>query len=213
MNGRVIRAVVFDFDGTLTAPGAIDFAGVAQAVQCPEGTPVLEYVLALPDAGRRQAALALLHQFEMAAAMRSRPFPGAEWFVRRLQRHGVACAVVTRNSRVAVARALQNFSRLHAGMFGTIISRDDPPPAKPHPGGVRAALTALGVDPADALLIGDYVFDLQAGRAAGTRTAYLHHSQASGRGRELADFVVRGFDQLWLQVQQCLPPPVAPAQG
>ena len=208
----MFRAVVFDFEGTLTAPGAIDFVGVAQAVQCPEGTPVLEHVQALPDAGRRQAALALLHRFEMAAAARSRPFPRAEWFVRRLQQRGVGCAVVTRNSRAAVARALKNFSQLHARMFGAIISRDDPHPAKPHPGGVRAALDALDVDPAEALLVGDYVFDLQAGRAAGTRTAYLQHCQASGRGRDLADFVVRGFDQLWQQVGHCLPPLMEPAQ-
>jgi phosphoglycolate phosphatase len=43
-------------------------------------------------------------------------------------------------------------------------------PSKPHPSMVLAALSDTGVDPDDAVIIGDTAFDIEMGRAAGIRT-------------------------------------------
>ena len=45
-----IRAVLFDFDGTLTLPGSIDFAGIKKAIRCPGDAPILEFIECLPSA-------------------------------------------------------------------------------------------------------------------------------------------------------------------
>ena len=53
-----LRAVLFDFDGTLTHPGALDFAAIKREVGCPPDQFVLEWILALPDGAdaRRRSA-------------------------------------------------------------------------------------------------------------------------------------------------------------
>ena len=51
-----LRAVLFDFDGTLTHPGALDFAAIKREVGCPPDQFVLEWILALPHGAERDAA-------------------------------------------------------------------------------------------------------------------------------------------------------------
>jgi hydrogenase expression/formation protein HypE len=38
-----IDGVLFDFDGTLTRPGALDFSVIKRAIGCRADTPVLEF--------------------------------------------------------------------------------------------------------------------------------------------------------------------------
>ena len=44
------KAVLFDFDGTLTAPGALDFRVIKKEIGCPQDMPVLEFIEELKDA-------------------------------------------------------------------------------------------------------------------------------------------------------------------
>ena len=44
--------------------------------------------------------------------------------------------------------------------------------SKPHPEPVIAACSTIGVGPADTLMIGDDIRDIEAGRRAGSQTAY-----------------------------------------
>ena len=44
-----LRAVLFDFDGTLTAPGEIDFTGIRRAVGCPREIGLLEFFEGIED--------------------------------------------------------------------------------------------------------------------------------------------------------------------
>ena len=39
-----LRAVLFDFDGTLTVPGQLDFAAIKREVGCPPDQLVLEWI-------------------------------------------------------------------------------------------------------------------------------------------------------------------------
>ena len=50
-----IDAVLFDFDGTLTQPGALDFPALKRDIGCPQGIPVLEFMAGLKDAARMPA--------------------------------------------------------------------------------------------------------------------------------------------------------------
>ncbi|MBN1676587.1 MAG: HAD-IA family hydrolase [Kiritimatiellae bacterium] len=171
-----VSAVLFDFDGTLTAPGSLDFNRVRTAVGCPPGRPVLEFIEGLPDDGRRRAAVRALDRFEAEAAARSVPNEGAEALLAQLHADGYALVVVTRNSRRSVRRALANFAHTTPATFDLIVTRDDKLPPKPDPAPVRFAARQLGIDPAQILVVGDYTFDIESGHAAGARTVLLRQA-------------------------------------
>ena len=82
--------------------------------------------------------------------------------------------MLTRNGRSAVDRALARFTALTADDFDVIVTRDDGDVApKPAPDGVLHAAAAMGVPPEETLVVGDFLLDMQAGRAAGAVTAHL----------------------------------------
>ena len=199
-----IEAVLFDFDGTLTQPGALDWTAVREALGCPADSFILEYIQGLPEGGPREAALTTLERFETDGAARSRPAPGAEGLVRRLRAAGLPLGIVSRNGRTAIDRALQNFSRLRPSDFAVIITRDDPLPPKPAPDTILAAAKRLGVAPARVLFVGDFTLDMQAGRAAGAVTAYLDvadhdvlgDDKLFARPDDACDFVIERLDQV-----------------
>jgi HAD superfamily hydrolase (TIGR01662 family) len=115
----------------------------------------------------------------LADAKRVRPMPGAEQVLRRLREAGMPIGVVSNQS--GVARGLiteQQLAEVNArveellGPFGTWQvcvhgEGDGCPCRKPKPGLVRQAAHALGVRPADCVVIGDIGSDLGAARAAG----------------------------------------------
>jgi len=200
-----IEAVLFDFDGTLTEPGALDWTVVRAALGCPADGFLLEYIQSLLEGGPREAALTTLERFETEGAARSRPAPGAEELVRRLRDAGLPLGIVSRNGRAAIDRALQNFPVLRPGDFAVIITRDDPLPPKPAPDTVFAAAERLGVAAERVLFVGDFTLDMQAGRAAGAVTAYLevaeHRSPGDdnrlfARPDDACDFVIERLDQV-----------------
>lgn len=178
-----LEAVLFDFDGTLTAPGELDFAAIKRAVHCPPDRFVLEWALALEDETERAQALAALERFELEAAARSRRNEGVEDLVESLRDRGLALGVLTRNGRAAVERALANFERVRIADFAAVVTRDDPAAPKPAPDGVLLACARMGVAPEHTLLVGDYVLDAEAGRRAGAVTALL----TNGREPDPAD--------------------------
>jgi len=127
----MISAVVFDFDGTLTRPESIDFPAIRREIKCPEGTPILEFVDQLDETECRRHALATLDRYELEAATIAEPNFMAEATVNQLAEMNIAFALLTRNSRSAVIRALRNFSRITYEDFSVVITRDDSIPAKP----------------------------------------------------------------------------------
>ena len=56
MQAYRIKAVLFDFDGTLTKPGAIDFKAVKRSIGCPPDQAILEFIGSLRDDARQAEA-------------------------------------------------------------------------------------------------------------------------------------------------------------
>jgi hydrogenase expression/formation protein HypE len=167
------RAVLFDFDGTLTHPGALDFPALRRALDCPPGTLILEHIDALPTEEERSRKRSILADFEMAAAQASVPNEGAEETVAMLRRRGIRVGILTRNTRASVLTSLANFPSLKEEDFEVILTRESGGRPKPHPDGVLAAAAAIGVPVRELLVVGDFVFDIAAGNAAGAATALL----------------------------------------
>ena len=118
-----VKAVLFDFDGTLTRPGALEFSLIRKGIGCPADMPVLEYIDNLPEITQRRAAMAALDRFEEEGAVNSLPNEGAETVLAKLKADGLKVGILSRNSRRAVDLALRNFDHLKASDFDLIISR------------------------------------------------------------------------------------------
>jgi hydrogenase expression/formation protein HypE len=187
--GRPFRivAVVFDFDGTLTRPGAIDFAAIREAVGCPKGIGLLEFLGAIEDPEERLLKEAVLIAAEMHAAEHCQPNEGAEELVAFLRERAVPMAIITRNRHESVERALLNLEGISADDFTCVVSRDLPLSPKPSPEGVTHVARELGVHVGELLLIGDHVFDIEAGVRAGALTMFLRNHSASTHGASAVD--------------------------
>jgi hydrogenase expression/formation protein HypE len=174
-DGRPFRiaAVVFDFDGTLTKPGGIDFAAVHEAVGCPQGTGLLEFLDGISDPEVRSRKEAILMDAEMEAAERCEVNEGAARLIAFLRERGVPMGIITRNRLEAIERALLAVVGIRADDFGCIVTRDVPLKPKPSPQGVRHMADELAVDVRELLLVGDHAFDIEAGARAGALTMFL----------------------------------------
>jgi hydrogenase expression/formation protein HypE len=192
-----IQAVLFDFDGTLTRPGALDFSTIKTRVGCPAEMPVLEFIQGIRNKDRQTDAWNALEAFETEAAAASAPADGAETLIEFLKATGVFVGIITRNSLASVLRALENFPGTTPGDFDIIISRDDPVAPKPSPEGVLVAAERLGISAGEILVAGDFIFDIQAGQAAGAMTALVDPDGEPNPANRNADvYRVAGLTQL-----------------
>lgn len=204
MKNNGIKAVLFDFDGTLTRPGALDFGKIKRAVGCPEETPVLEFIEALDDPAEQERIHRELEKFETTAAADSKPNAGAEALLGFLRSKGLKLGIITRNRLRSVARALENFESISEADFDIIISRDDPVAPKPSPEGILLAARRLGVEPSEMLVAGDFLFDVEAGNRAGAVTVFLDN----GRPMEAeSDHCVSSLEELRDLIRLYLPLP------
>jgi HAD superfamily hydrolase (TIGR01509 family) len=183
---------IFDLDGTLTI-AAHDFDAIRAELGLPTGRPILEALAALP-AVEAAPLWKRLDELELELAACARAAPGAAELLRALSRRGTRLGILTRNSagntRVTLeAAGLDRF--FHSA---DVIAREHAPP-KPRPDGIQRLLARWNAQPEHALIVGDYRFDLEAGRAAGIATVYFD-CDASHEFAEHADLHVTHLDQL-----------------
>jgi hydrogenase expression/formation protein HypE len=193
---KLIRAVLFDFDGTLTEPGSLDFYIIKEAVGCPKGIPVLEFIQGIESAAERARAFRVLDEFEAEAARQSRPNDGAEEILALLRARGLKIGIISRNSRSSILTTLDNFTCIQTSDFSVILSRDDPFSPKPSPDGILAAADILGIPAAQVLVVGDFVFDIEAGHKAGALTAYLTNRDPFHTCSHPSDFTLEHLGDL-----------------
>jgi pyrophosphatase PpaX len=88
--------------------------------------------------------------------------------VDELRATGHPLGIVTSKTGWLAQRGLDNVSL--GSHFDVIVGCDTCATHKPDPGPVLFALEQLGRDPADAVFVGDSIYDMQAGNAAGVTT-------------------------------------------
>ena len=191
-----INAVLFDFDGTLTKPGALNFSLLKKTIGCPSHLPVLEFIDSLPTSPEKDNTVSLLERFETEAAANSEPNDGAESLIRYLRSKGLSMGIITRNRLTSIERALQNFESITSSCFDVIISRNTPVRPKPSGDGIRLAAQKLNLDVKEVLMVGDYIFDIQAGKSAGCVTAFLAYGTVSGDVKIESDFTISHLEEI-----------------
>ncbi len=191
-----IKGVLFDFDGTLTKPGSLDFGALREAVGCPKDRPILEFIEGFSSRNARERAQRILDEFEIEAARRSHPNEGAEALIPLLRSKGLKLGIISRNSQRAIRLALENFHHIRASDFDVILTRDQTYLPKPSPEAVLAAAGQMGLQPDQIFVVGDYVFDIEAGRNAGARTVFLTNRVATTPGTATPDFTIGRLEEL-----------------
>jgi phosphoglycolate phosphatase-like HAD superfamily hydrolase len=91
---------------------------------------------------------------------------------------------------------MKNFPICSVDDFDVILTRESPGRPKPHPDGVIDAARRFGVERGEVLMVGDYVFDIEAGRAAGASTALLTNGRAAPPIQPAPDFTVASLREL-----------------
>lgn len=164
------RHWIFDMDGTLTI-AIHDFDDIRSQLNLPTGEPILEAIARLPEAEAR-ATHQKLDEIELEIASHAQAQPGAKEVLEHLRATGRKSAILTRNGKI-----IANDTLKAAGLDGyftsdTIISRDCCA-AKPLPDGVLKLMQQWQAEPDDTVMVGDYLYDLKAGKDAGAATVHL----------------------------------------
>ncbi|MFC1665570.1 HAD family hydrolase [Pseudomonadota bacterium] len=182
---------IFDLDGTLTKP-IHNFERIRKTIGVPANTPILEYLQTLPT----DAAAELeqkLEDIELKLAYQAEAEDDVARILRQLTLLEYKLGVVTRNTTEIAVITLKAAGLLNYFSMECILGRDSAVP-KPSPAGINHLLTHWDASPDEAVMIGDYLFDLQAGKAAGTMTVYFDRKGLSA-WNELTDLTVNNFNE------------------
>ena len=189
---------LFDMDGTLTH-AVHDFEAIKVQLNLPTEKPILESLADLPaDVASQKHQLLDEIEFEIAELATAQP--GSAQLLQSLIDQGCNIGIVTRNGKAIAQATLKACGLDHFFVTDNIIGRECAPP-KPEPDGVTLLLNRWNASPGDAVMIGDYMFDLVAGRKAGTAT--VHFDAASKNSwPEWTDFRIGSLNELFATVSQ-----------
>ena len=161
---------VFDLDGTLTV-AAHDFDAIRSEFGVQPGKPLLETLATLP-ADEAERANRRLAEIELEIAADAVAQEGAGELLAHLRDGGRNIGILTRNTAPAARETLAAAGLMRYFDDGTIVARETCVP-KPSPAGVHHLLGHWRAPAAAAIVVGDYLYDLQAGRAAEATTVHL----------------------------------------
>jgi HAD superfamily hydrolase (TIGR01509 family) len=161
---------IFDLDGTLTV-SAHDFDHIRRELGLSPETPILEALHAMPES-EAAPLWESLNELEFYYAGKASVMRGASELLQKLHDGGRQLAILTRNTMPVVKHTLQACKIDHFFPLDHILDRDSCIP-KPSPDGVKRLLDFWQADADDTVMVGDYLYDLEAGKGAGVATVHL----------------------------------------
>jgi 2-phosphoglycolate phosphatase len=199
-----ISAMLFDLDGTLL-DSAPDLVGSLNWVRHQENLPPLllsvmkrfasKGAVGLLRAGMPEADAAtfegwrqrFLEHYALNSYRHSSLFDGVHELLDYLGRAGIPWGIVTNKTESLTWPILEAAKLVDSA--SCVVCGDTLRESKPHPAPVSLACGIVNVAPAETLMVGDDLRDLQAGNAAGTQTAAVFYGYGSG---DLEGDLVRG---------------------
>jgi 2-phosphoglycolate phosphatase len=195
-----MRAVLFDFDGTL-ADTAPDLAAAVNRMREERGLAPLDPRAVRPYASMGARGLLrigfgmtpgdadyiamrdeFLERYAEAICAETRLFPGMDEVLAELERRAIAWGIVTNKAARFTQRIVPQLGVTPA----CVVCGDSTPHLKPHPASLLLAAEQLKLEPRECLYVGDDLRDVQAARAAGMRSAaaeWGYHGTENGGPR------------------------------
>jgi HAD superfamily hydrolase (TIGR01509 family) len=184
----MIKAVIFDLDGTLTSFN-LDYRTVraeARSYLVKMGIPPIilevnesifkmlqktERFLSNQGRSRRvtreiqSEVLAIAESYEWEAAKSTKLLSGVVDTLNKLEERRIKMGLFTINSEKSVKQILRRFNL--AGFFDVVIPRNRVRYIKPHTEHLRSALKELGVNPEESMVVGDGTSDMMCAQRMG----------------------------------------------
>ena len=183
---------IFDLDGTLTI-AVHDFNAIREELGIPEGQPIIKTLESLPLKESRNKKKKL-QEIEEELALKATPAPGVEKLLETLNSQNYLFGILTLNTRENAWITLKALGLSEYFTKESVIGRWCAEP-KPSPNGIKKLLNHWNVYANDALIVGDYLYDLQVGRAAKIATVHVDPS-GNFEWPELADISVCSLNEL-----------------
>ena len=186
----VIKAVIFDLDGTITRP-FFDFDAIREEMGlAPDSGPILEIMEKMsPDQRKRTRDILTFH--ENRAVAESTLNDGASEVLGALRQKDISIGILTRNKRCNA----EAIARKHNLTFDAIVDREDGP-VKPDAFGVLRLCEHFSTTPAETLVVGDYLYDLLSAKAAGAVAVLLKTHKESDRFAPHADYTIDSLNKI-----------------
>jgi HAD superfamily hydrolase (TIGR01549 family) len=177
----VVKAVIFDLDGTI-ASFNLDYRAVRGDIRSyllhvgvpasllPVNESIFEMLnkaeIFLKNSGKaaevmeiRNEALAIAEKYELEAARDTGLLPGVNETLKTLKRMGLKIGLFTLSSDKAARYILQRFKL--GDFFGVTVPRNKVNYVKPNPEHLEMAIKVLGVAPGETVVVGDSNVDME----------------------------------------------------
>lgn len=190
-NLKQSKGWIFDLDGTLSH-AIHDFAAIRNALNIPPDSDILGYI-----ASQRQPLQdelnQRLYQLELSYLAQTTPAQGVVQLLTYLHCQQKPMAILTRNSKEIALETLKVIGIEHYFQDGLVLGREQAK-VKPDPDGIHQLCGHWGVPEGAVVMVGDYHYDLQAGRRAGAVT--IHISTLGRRWPEYTDYHFNTLSEL-----------------
>ena len=212
-----IKAVLFDFDGTLvdTNPAVInswqymaekvmgDFRFPLDYLTETFGKPLVDcmaqVIIDYDIKGYTPIELCKIYR-EYQRNNQDKmgdTFPGIKDLVYSLKEKGIKLGVVTSRKNQDTRN---NLARTGIDVFDVVIGMDDTDIHKPEPEPCLICCKKLGVDPSESIMVGDSQFDIACGNNAGAETIFVYWSACTKsedlEGVSKPDYIVDSAEEI-----------------
>lgn len=208
-----MKLIIFDFDGTLADTEALITQTMQNTIealhleprsreQCRAmiGLPLKEtFMRLIPMTG--EMGDRCVDTYSKIFGRDNRPgvvrlFPHVADTLAALYAHGYTLTIATSRHRESLMEFLQGMQI--DTYFRYIVTVSDVAQAKPHPDMVLQTMEYLSIAPADTLMVGDAVYDIQMGHNAGVHTCGVTYGNGTRADMVAcqADHIIDDFGQL-----------------
>lgn len=186
---KKIKAVLFDFDGTIFDTNKLILASWSAVFRTKRRAPKSEAEILASFGepllttmekwfpGETEECIRIYRDYQKKIFFdQIELYPGMDELIRKLAALGFRLAIVTSRLTGSTVDTLEKYDLLR--YFDTIVTCDDTVKHKPDPEPALLALERLGVSAEEALMIGDSRFDILCAHNAGVQATLVEWSEA-----------------------------------
>jgi len=200
----MIKAVIFDFDGTLINTNELIKTGLNQFAINHMGRVLTDIELMNLNGKHLKDQIGYMVKGNLEAEIETfktwynhhhdtyaTTFRGIPELLEILKYENITMGIVTNNSRVPLKKGLQHLN--FTGYFESLVTSDDVATPKPNPEGIHIILDQLQVKPDEVIFVGDSPSDINAAKKANVTSCLVDWTILSDLEKHVLspDYIIR----------------------